>query len=85
MVFTIAWYVLQGSFRRLGHGGSGVGTPTPGTTGSTRLEGIVVENAIDTLPLGLGCVWLKDHTGCVPFGAAIVTRIRDPARYAWPS
>jgi hypothetical protein len=43
------------------------------------------ENAIETDPLGFGTVWPKDHTGCVPFGAAIVTRMRDPARYAWPS
>ena len=41
VVFTIAWYGRHGSLRRLGHGGSAVGTVTPGTTGSTRLDGIV--------------------------------------------
>ena len=66
--------------RRLGHGGRGVGTLTPGTTGRTRLDGIAAENAIETVPLGFGSVWLNDQIGCVPFGAAIVTRMRDPAR-----
>jgi hypothetical protein len=66
--------------RRLGHGGCGVGTLTPGTTGRTRLDGMDVEKAIETVPLGFGCVWLKDQMGCVPFGEAIVTRMRDPAR-----
>jgi hypothetical protein len=67
--------------RKLGHGGSDVGTFTPGTTGSTRNDGCRVEYEIETVdvPLG-GCVSLNDHTGCAPFGAAIVTRIRDPAR-----
>jgi hypothetical protein len=71
--------------RRLGHAGSGVGTLAPGTTGRTTLDGIDVEKAIETFPLGFGTVWLNDQIGCVPFGAAIVTRMRDPARYAWPS
>ena len=52
VVFTIAWYARQGSLRRLGQGGSGVGTFTPGTTGRTMLDGIVLENAIDVVPLG---------------------------------
>ena len=39
----------QGSLRRLGQGGSPVGTLTPGTIGSVRLEGIPGPNAIDTL------------------------------------
>lgn len=43
------------------------------------------EKAIETFPLGFGTVWPKDHTGWVPFGAEIVTRMREPARYAWPS
>ena len=64
--------------------GAAVGTFTPGTTGSTRLDGIDLENAIETFPW-LGIVWANAHTGCVPFGAEIVTRMREPARYAWPS
>jgi len=82
MRLAIAWYGRHGSLRRLTHGGNGVGTPTPGTTGSTRLDGIVGENAIDVvLPLGADG---KDQIGWVPFGAAIVTRTREPVRYAWP-
>jgi hypothetical protein len=27
-----------------------------------------------------GTVWSNDHTGCAPLGAAMVTRIRVPAR-----
>ena len=65
---------------------------TPNATGSTRLDGIAGEKAIDTLGLarvpapggtlrGAGAaVWLKDQTGWAPFGAAMVTRIRVPAR-----
>jgi hypothetical protein len=76
--------------RRLGQGGSSVGTDTPGTTGRTSLDGMAGEYAIDTderVPFypPCGCVSLKDQTGCVPFGAAIVTRIRERLRYAWPS
>jgi hypothetical protein len=41
------------------------------------------ENAIDTFAAPLaGWVSLKDHTGWVPFGAEIVTRMREPALYA---
>jgi hypothetical protein len=40
--------------RRLGHAGSDVGTLTAGTTGSTRLDGIDVEKATETVPLGFG-------------------------------
>ena len=37
--------------------------------------------AIDTLAvLPSGCVWLNDQIGCVPFGAEIVTLMREPAR-----
>jgi hypothetical protein len=37
-------------------------------------------NAIDTLAFpSVGSVNAKDHTGWVPFGAEIVTRIREPA------
>jgi hypothetical protein len=79
-LFTIGWYERHGSFRRLGHGGNGVGTATPGTTGSTRLEGIEFEWAMLTVPVPDGSVWLNDQTGCVPFGAEIVMRMRDPAR-----
>jgi hypothetical protein len=69
--------------RRLAHDGIAVGTLTPGTTGSTSRDGMVEENAIEATPVGF--VWLKDQMGCVPFGAEIVTRMRDPVRYAWPS
>ena len=78
--FTIALYVRHGSLRRLGHAGSAVGTATPGTTGSTRLDGIVFENAIDTWLIPFGTVCVKSQIGCVPFGAEIVTRMREPAR-----
>jgi hypothetical protein len=74
----------HGSLRRLGHGGNGVGTLTPGTTGSTTRDGMVDENAIVAVAVPFGCVSLNDQIGCVPFGAAIVTRMREPARYAWP-
>jgi hypothetical protein len=80
-VFTIAWYGRHGSLRRLGQGGKPVGTLTPETTGSMRLEGIEVDSATATVAVPLGCVWLNDQIGCVPFGAAIVTRMREPARY----
>ncbi len=78
--FTIGWYDRHGSLRRLGHAGKGVGTCTPGTTGSTRLDGMDFEKAIETVAVPLGTVCPKDHTGCVPFGAEIVTRMLDPAR-----
>ena len=77
----IGWYGRQGSLRRLGHLGSGVGTFTFGTTGSMRLEGLALEKAIDTVAVPFGTVWLKDHTGWVPSGAEIDTRMREPARY----
>jgi hypothetical protein len=75
-----ATYRRHGSLRRLGQGGRPPETLTPGTSGRISADGIRLENAIQTraLPEGLG--WLKDHTGWVPFGAAITTRIRDPAR-----
>ena len=39
------------------------------------------ENAICSVAVpDVGSVWLKDHTGWVPFGAAIVSLIREPAR-----
>jgi hypothetical protein len=76
----------QGSFRRLGHGGSPAGALTLETTGSTRLDGMVGENAIDSVAVPVdGCVSSNDQIGCVPFGAAIVTFIREPVRYTWPS
>jgi hypothetical protein len=67
--------------RRLGHGGNGDGTVTPATTGSARLDGIALENATDSVavPVG-GSVSPNDQIGWVPFGAAIVTLIREPAR-----
>ena len=61
-----------------------VGTARPGTTGSTIREGIVVEKAIETFPGAAGSALANAHTGCEPFGALIVTRMREPARYAWP-
>jgi hypothetical protein len=72
--------------RRLGHAGVPVGTLTPGTIGRIRLDGIVDEKAIDSVAVvPAGCVWLNDHTGCVPLGPAIVTLMREPARYTCPS
>jgi len=71
----------QGSLRRLGHGGWGEPMVTFGTTGSTRLEGRFADEATytcDVVPAG--SVSSKDQIGWVPFGAAIVTRIREPAR-----
>jgi hypothetical protein len=67
--------------RKLGQAGKAAGTLTPGTTGRLRLEGMVLEKAIDSVavPVG-GCVSLNDQIGWVPFGAAIVTLIREPAR-----
>jgi hypothetical protein len=55
-LFVVGWYFRHGSLRRLGQGGSGVGTFTPGTTGSTRLEGMAREWAMLTVPVPLGCV-----------------------------
>jgi hypothetical protein len=67
--------------RRLGQAGWPVGTATPETTGRTRLDCSLGENAIDTRDVPpIGLVSLNDQIGCVPFGAAIVTRIRVPFR-----
>ncbi len=38
------------------------------------------EKLTETVAAPAGAVRLKDHTGCVPLGAEIVTRMRDPAR-----
>ena len=58
---------------------------TPGTTGRVRLDGIVLENATDSVGVPVeGRVSLNDQIGWVPFGAAIVTLIREPARYTCP-
>src|SRR5437764_10084666 len=85
-LFTYTWYERQDSLRRLGHGGSSVGTLTPGTFGRMRLEGLVGEKTICTFEVEpTGRVWLNDHTGCAPLGAAIVTFTREPARYTCPS
>ena len=44
------------------------------------------EKAIDSLAVPpSGSVCANDQIGCVPFGAEIVTLMREPARYAWPS
>ena len=53
-LFTIGWYGLHGSLRRLGHAGRDVGTCTPGMTGSMRLDGIDLEKAIETVAVPLG-------------------------------
>jgi hypothetical protein len=45
---VIATYGRHRSLRRLGQAGSPVGTLTPGTTGRIRLEGMLLENWIDT-------------------------------------
>jgi hypothetical protein len=79
-LFTICWYSRHGSLRKLGHAGNGVGTVTPATTGSTRLDAMDGEWAMLTVAVPDGRDWLKDHTGCVPLGAEIVTRMREPAR-----
>ena len=64
-----------------GRPGRPVGTLTPGTTGRIRLDGILVEKAIDTRRGARSArVSPNDQIGCVPFGAAIVTLIREPAR-----
>jgi hypothetical protein len=80
-LFTYAWEARQGSLRRLGQDGSPDGTLTLGTIGRVRLAGMPDPNAIATLAVvPSGWVWLKDHTGWVPFGAEIVTLMREPAR-----
>ena len=84
VLLSIGWYGLHGWLRKLGHGGNAVGAPAPGMTGSTRLDGCVLENAIATSAVPAGTVSPNDHTGCAPFGAAIVTRMLDPARYTCP-
>jgi hypothetical protein len=54
--------------------------PTLGTTGRTSLDGLRREAAIATVVVPFGCVWPNDQIGWSPFGAAIVTRMREPAR-----
>jgi len=56
MALTIGTYGRQGSFRRLGHGGKGVGTLTPGTTGSMRLDGMDGAKATETVAVPEGTV-----------------------------
>jgi len=77
---TIGTYDRHGWLRRLPQGGSPAGAVAPGTTGSTKLDGIVREKPIETLAVPVGTDWLNAQTGCAPLGAAIVTRIRVPAR-----
>ena len=72
--------VRQGSPLRPGHGGSPVGTSTPGTTGRMSLDGMRFEWAIETVACPFGCVSPNDQIGWSPFGAVIVTRMREPAR-----
>src|SRR5262245_44024234 len=84
-VFVNATYGRHGSPRSPGHGGSGVGTDTLGTTGSTSRDGMLPPEAMVTSVVALGRVCENAQIGCAPLGAAIVTLIRDPARYAWPS
>ncbi len=42
---------------------------------------MLFENWIDTRAVPDGSVWPNDHTGWVPLGAEIVTRMREPERY----
>jgi hypothetical protein len=74
------WYSRHGSPLRPGQGGSAVGTSTPGTTGSSSLDGISGERAMSTVAVPSGEVSLNDQIGWSPFGALIVTRMREPAR-----
>ena len=63
------------------HGGWSVGTSALGTTGSTRLDGICGDIATSTSEVPpAGSVCWNDQIGWVPFGAASVTRIREPSR-----
>ena len=39
-----------------------------------------LEKATDMFAVPFGSVWPNDQTGCVPFGAAIVRRMREPLR-----
>jgi hypothetical protein len=67
--------------RRLGQAGRLVGTLTPATIGRVTLDGVLGENAIESLAVpSSGCVCANDHTGCVPLGAEIVTLMREPLR-----
>src|SRR6202007_70631 len=78
----------QGSFRSSGHAlGSAVGTLTPGTIGRMTLDGMLGENAIDSLAVlpNAGCGWWNDQIGWVPLSAVIVSLMREPFRYACPS
>ena len=52
--FTTATYSRRGSSRRLGHGAQAVGTFTPGTTERIRLDGMLAENAIDSVAVAVG-------------------------------
>jgi hypothetical protein len=77
---AVGAYDRHGSLRRLGQGGNPAGGETPGTTGSTKLDGMLGDIAIETCEVPVGTACANAHTGCAPFGAAIVTRIRVPAR-----
>ena len=57
-----------------------MGTSTPGTTGSTRRDGIDLAWAIATDAVPLGSLSPKAQIGWSPLGAENVTRMRDPAR-----
>jgi hypothetical protein len=62
---VVPCYGRQGSLRRLWQDGNAVETLTPGTTGRLRLDGMVFENATDSLavlPAG-GCVSLNAQIG----------------------
>ena len=59
--------------------------PSPGITGSTSRDWCWRDDNIQTFAVPLAGIGLVvDQIGCVPLGAAIVSRIRTPARYAWP-
>jgi hypothetical protein len=71
----------QGSLRRLGQGGYPESMLSPGTTGRTSRDGCLREDDTHTFAVpfaGRGSE--VDQIGWVPFGALIVTRMREPFR-----
>ena len=76
-----AAYVRHGSPRRPGHGGRPVGTLDAGHDREDQPRGHplrVRRSRPSRVPFG--CVSPKAQIGWSPFGAEIVTRIREPAR-----
>ena len=70
----------QGSFRRLGHAGRGRGYLHSWNNRKDEARRHRLGERDRTVAVPLGTVCPKDHIGCVPFGAEIVTRMLDPAR-----